>query len=164
MIIEVSSRGWLSYGGRRIRCTLGAAGVTSDKHEGDGATPRGEFPLRRILYRKDHLPPPKVSLPIKSIAKNDGWCDDPDDSLYNQQVTLPYNASCESLWHDQGLYDLIVVLGHNDDPVVVGRGSAIFLHIADEDFSPTKGCVAIPAKDLVLLVEAANSSTIIRII
>lgn len=163
MIIEVSSDGWLSYGDRRIRCALGHAGVTSEKREGDGATPLGDFALRRILFRQDRLSLPPISLPVSAIEKNDGWCDDPADAAYNQQVTLPYPASCESLWRDDRLYDLIVVLGQNDDPIVAGKGSAIFLHVVQEDLSPTEGCVAIPPGDLVSLVEAAETSTILRI-
>lgn len=163
MIIEVSSDGWLSYGSRRIRCALGRAGVTSEKREGDGATPLGNFALRRVLYRKDRISLPSISLPVASIEKNDGWCDDPIDPLYNQQVTLPYAASCENLWRDDRLYDLIVVLGQNDDPIVAGKGSAIFLHVVQEGLSPTEGCVAIPPGDLISLVEAADSSTILRI-
>lgn len=163
MIIEVTRDGWLSYEGRRIRCALGPAGVTSNKHEGDKATPLGTFPLRRALFRGDRLTQPVTALPIAPISENDGWCDDPKSSQYNQQVTLPHDASCESLWRADPLYDLIVVLGHNDDPIVAGNGSAIFLHVAQADFSPTEGCVAIALEELISLVEAADLETRLRI-
>ena len=82
------------------------------------------------------------------MTANDGWCDDPDDPKYNQHVVLPYKASHETLMREDGLYDLVVVLGYNDKPVIAGRGSAIFLHVAQPDFAPTEGCVALALDDL----------------
>lgn len=163
MIIEVTADGWLSFDGQRMRCALGRAGMTSNKREGDGATPRGDFPLRRVLFRQDRVSPPKTTLQVAPIGRDDGWCDEPGDPLYNQPVTLPYEASCESLWRDDRLYDMIVVLGHNDDPVVAGGGSAIFLHVAEGDYGPTEGCVAVAVDDLVGIVETSDNSTILRI-
>ncbi|HEX7760428.1 MAG TPA: L,D-transpeptidase family protein, partial [Caulobacteraceae bacterium] len=82
------------------------------------------------------------------IAPSDGWCDAPADPAYNRPVTLPYPASAEHLWREDHVYDLIVVLGHNDDPPVAGMGSAIFLHLARPDYAPTEGCVALSRPDL----------------
>ena len=87
-------------------------------------------------------------MPLEPIAPDDGWCDDPADADYNRMVRLPHPARCEELWRDDALYDLIGVLGWNDAPVVRGRGSAIFLHVARPDFAPTEGCVALAATDL----------------
>jgi L,D-peptidoglycan transpeptidase YkuD (ErfK/YbiS/YcfS/YnhG family) len=140
--------GSLIAGGRTLACALGRSGLTGDKREGDGATPVGHFPLRRVLYRPDRLAPPPTSLPIVAIAPADGWCDSPSDPGYNRQVRLPYPASAEGLWRADHLYDIVVVLGHNDDPVVPGRGSAIFFHLAASDYAPTAGCIALASRDM----------------
>ena len=148
MDIIVSSTGTLSYECKSVRCTLGHGGVRADKLEGDGATPIGCFALRRVLYRADRIAKPATSLPISAINRSDGWCDATDDAKYNQAVTLPYPASAEMLWREDNLYDLIVVLGHNDDPPVSGAGSAIFWHVANADYTPTEGCIATPLANL----------------
>jgi L,D-peptidoglycan transpeptidase YkuD (ErfK/YbiS/YcfS/YnhG family) len=152
MDVTVSSAGWLAWPGRRVRCALGRSGVAAEKREGDGATPAGLFPVRRALYRPDRLARPATSLTLGPIAPEDGWCDAPQDPLYNRQVRLPYGASHERLWRDDGLYDALIVLGHNDAPPVPGRGSAVFLHVARPDYAPTAGCVALALPDLLALL------------
>lgn len=132
----------------RLRCALGAAGVTGVKREGDKATPAGRFPLRRVLYRPDRLAAPQTALPVAPIRPQDGWCDAPGDPRYNEPVTLPYAASHERLWRDDRLYDIVVILGYNDAPPIAGKGSAIFLHVARPDYAPTEGCVALALADL----------------
>lgn len=156
MDILVTPAGRLSWQGCSSRCALGPSGVRVDKCEGDGATPAGAFPLRRVLYRADRLAPPPTRLALAALAENDAWCDDPKDPRYNQQLRLPYPASHEHLWRGDHLYDVIVVLGYNDAPVVPGRGSAIFLHVARPDFGPTAGCVAIALADLLALLVAVG--------
>ena len=150
-VIEVLADGRLSFGGQTYRCALGRGGVAAEKREGDGATPAGRFPLRRVLYRADRLPAPTTALPVATISKTDGWCDDPADPAYNLPVALPSEAGHERLWREDGLYDVVVVLGHNDDPPVPGLGSAIFFHVAAPDLVPTEGCVAL-ARPLLLAV------------
>lgn len=163
MEIEVRADSVLAWDGRELRCSLGPAGVTCFKREGDGATPAGDFPLRRVLFRKDRLAAPATRLPVAPIGRDDGWCDDPGDANYNRQVRLPYSASAERLWRADGVYDVLVVLGHNDDPVVPGAGSAIFLHVARPDFGPTEGCIAVALPDLLRLLGACGPETRIRV-
>lgn len=139
-------------GERVVKCALGHSGMSANKREGDGATPIGRFPLRRVLYRADRLTLPYTELPTSVIEPSDGWCDDPASPDYNRQVRLPITASHEHLWRMDELYDIVVVLGHNDDPPVAGLGSAIFLHVAKPDFAPTEGCVAIARGDLLALL------------
>lgn len=146
----------LQWGGRRFVCALGRSGVRADKVEGDGATPAGSFALRRVLYRPDRLAPPRTALPVAALNPHDGWCDDPADRLYNQQIRQPYAASFEMLWRTDEVYDVIVVLGHNDSPPVSGRGSAIFMHVATRDYAPTAGCIALTRKDLLSILEACD--------
>jgi L,D-peptidoglycan transpeptidase YkuD (ErfK/YbiS/YcfS/YnhG family) len=135
-------------------CALGRAGITGDKREGDHATPRGLLVMREAFYRADRLARPLIRLPIRPLEPHDGWCDDPLDRCYNRPVRHPYPASAERLWREDHLYDLIVVLGHNDQPPVPGRGSAIFLHVARPDFGPTEGCVALQLEDLLALLQS----------
>ena len=163
MLIKVAAGGLLSFEGRQFRCALGRTGLSSHKREGDGATPVGSFPLRRLLYRPDRLARPPSALPAAPLAAHDGWCDDPAHPDYNRQVRLPHPARCEALWREDGLYDLIGVLGHNDDPPVPGLGSAIFLHVAAPDHAPTAGCVALALPDLLELVQAAEPGSMIEI-
>ena len=156
--------GWAELGERRWRCVLGAGGVREDKVEGDGATPAGEYPLRRLYFRNDRLVLPKVALPARPIAEHDGWCDDPRSASYNRLVRVPNEWSHERLWRDDGLYDLLVVVGYNDNPPEGEWGSAIFLHIAREDFSPTRGCVAFERVALIELVGLLTPSTRLRVL
>lgn len=146
----------LEAGGASYPCQVGRSGITASKREGDGATPVGCFPLRLVYYRPDRLAPPSTRLPLRALTPQDGWCDDPAHPDYNRPVALPFAASHEALWRDDGVYDLIVVLGHNDDPPRPGLGSAIFLHLSREDGGPTAGCVALTLPDLLrVLADAA---------
>jgi len=159
----VTAAGILEFGGQRMECALGRAGITRDKTEGDGATPAGNFALRRVLFRSDRIGPPDTALPTRPLQPSDGWCDDPRDPAYNQPVTLPYRASAEALWRDDGLYDVIVILGHNDDPPGPGAGSAIFMHVARPTGAPTEGCVALALPDLLAVLGACAPGDRLRV-
>jgi len=161
--IAVSADGRLSFRGRRYRCALGRNGIVGGKHEGDGATPAGRWPLRRLLYRADRLARPASGLPTAALRPDDGWCDASGDAAYNTAVRLPYAASAEALWRTDGLYDLIAVVGYNDAPVLPGLGSAIFLHVAAPGYGPTEGCVALALADLLEVLSAADEATELRI-
>ena len=156
--------GWAALGERRWRCVLGAGGVREDKVEGDAATPAGEYPLRRIYFRNDRLVLPKVDLPARPIAEHDGWCDDPRAPTYNRLVRIPNDWSHEQMWREDELYDVVVVVGYNDDPPEGEWGSAIFLHIAREDLAPTRGCVAFARADLLELLPLLTSRTRLRVL
>lgn len=145
---RLTAEGWLVMNGQRFRAALGAAGITDHKQEGDQATPRGLLLLRRVLYRADRLQPPRSAVPIEPIAPGDGWCDDPAHPDYNRMIRLPHPARHEALWREDAVYDIIGVLGWNNAPVLRGRGSAIFLHLARPDYPPTEGCVALARPDL----------------
>jgi len=137
-----------------FRAALGRSGVRSDKHEGDGATPVGSLPLRRVLYRADRSPPPECAVPVEPIALTDGWCDDERQADYNRMIRLPHDGHYEELWRQDGIYDIVGVLGWNDGPVQRGRGSAIFLHVARSEYQPTEGCIALALPDLLRLLAA----------
>ena len=148
MLAWVGGDGFLRMGDGQWRCCHGRTGLRHHKQEGDGASPIGLLTLRRVLFRADRGPAPDTVTPLEPIGPEDGWCDDPADQRYNRAVRLPYAGRHEALWRDDGLYDIVGVLGWNDDPVVPGNGSAIFLHAARLDYAPTEGCVALAIRDL----------------
>ena len=161
--ILVKPDGTLHVGDKHFQCALGRGGMIHQKKEGDGGTPIGAFPVRRVLYRADRLDRPQTYLPVAAIAEIDGWCDDPSKPDYNQQISFPFDGSAEHLWRDDHLYDVIVVLGHNDEPIIAGNGSAIFMHVAKPDYSPTEGCVALALDDLLTVLKDCSPDTTIRI-
>lgn len=159
MEIAVWPPGHLQWLGKRVRCALGRGGIRAAKREGDGATPAGMFPLGNVFYRADRLAPPETALPVRALQPDDGWCDDPADPAYNRLVRLPFAGGHETLWRDDALYDVIVELGFNRDPVEPGLGSAIFLHRAKPDYAPTEGCIGLALDDLLALLRDCDAST-----
>ncbi|MGC9269691.1 L,D-transpeptidase family protein [Acidiphilium sp.] len=151
-VAVVSGDAFLHFAGRFYRVAIGAHGICRDKQEGDEGTPSGHLPLRRVLYRADRVAPPDCVVPVEPIARADGWCDDPAHADYNKPVRLPHPARHETMWRADSLYDIVGVLGWNDDPVQRGRGSAIFLHIARPDYRPTAGCIALASSDLIAIL------------
>lgn len=163
------SRGTLSVGDNTYPCALGKEGFTINKQEGDHKSPVGEFVLRSVYYRYDKLDGPiYTKVPMMALLREDGWCDDPNDEAYNKAVMLPYHASAENLWRDDDLYDVLVVLGYNDDPVIPGNGSAIFMHVArdlnDDSFKGTEGCVSLKKDHLLELLPMLTPETSLEII
>ncbi len=148
MLTREGDKNFLVWNEQPVRCAVGRGGIGVKGGEGDGITPAGIWPLRRVLHRPDRIRSLLTRLPASHIAPDDGWCDAPNDPNYNLPIKLPYAASHENLWRDDALYDALVVIGYNDDPIVAGKGSAIFLHMAREDYAPTEGCVALARTDL----------------
>jgi L,D-peptidoglycan transpeptidase YkuD (ErfK/YbiS/YcfS/YnhG family) len=157
------TRGTARLGERTFACALGRSGLVAAKREGDGGTPVGRFPFRRLLYRSDRVARIETRLPARHIERHDGWCDDPASPDYNNPVRLPHPAHHEEMWLESALYDLVVVIGHNDDPVVPGAGSAVFLHVARADWSPTAGCIAFRREDLLTILAQVAVSDAVRI-
>lgn len=157
-----SSKPWLcelTFKGSRFLCALGANGVTENKKEGDGCTPAGQFQLRQGFFRQDRT---TVEVPaffnMTVTQPNFGWCDDPTNPLYNEFVFLPFSASHEDLWLQSHDYDVMAVIGYNDDPVVPYQGSAIFFHVSPA-YGPTAGCVALLEADLKWVLAQITPST-----
>ena len=151
----------LAHGVRRA--ALGRSGVHALKREGDGATPLGRFPVREVLYRADRVARPRSKLPVRAIRDGDAWCEDPADRNYNRLVTLAPGCNADRLKRADHLYDLILVLGHNDRPRVRGRGSAVFVHLPREGYTPTAGCIALSMRDLLMLLAHAGPRTTILV-
>ena len=158
-----ASRAALVVAGRHFPCALGRNGTRQRKCEGDGRTPAGTFPLRALLYRPDRVRRPAGRLPAVPLAPGDGWCDAAGARAYNRPVSRPSPERNETLWRDDGLYDLVVVIGHNDMPVIPGAGSAIFLHVATPDLGPTEGCIALRRPDIARIVGRLGPGTRIAV-
>lgn len=162
-LITVKADGNFTFLGQTFTCAIGRCGLTKDKREGDGATPIGEFPLRNVMYRADRVRKPVCNLPTQPIKYYDGWCDAPSDPSYNQMVQLPQKVSTERLWRNDNLYDIVVVIGYNDRPAIPGLGSAIFLHVATDNYAPTSGCIALKWNDLITILGNSCCNTRLKI-
>jgi L,D-peptidoglycan transpeptidase YkuD (ErfK/YbiS/YcfS/YnhG family) len=164
MRITVLPTNYLSWNNHCVRCDFGRNGIHLNKKEGDGATPTGVFPLRRAFFRADRLPTPNTGLKIKALKPDDGWSDDPSDPAYNKLIKRPHQFRHEKLWREDHVYDVIIELGQNDNPPIPGKGSAIFIHVAHSDRSPTEGCLALKLEDLILLLKECDKMSTIAIL
>ncbi len=156
----------LNFEDQVIPCTIGRSGScpADQKREGDGCTPRGKWPIRTVLFRPGRSTlPRRLKLPWRWIGAQDGWSDDPSDPSYNQPVCLPHPFSAESLIREDPLYDIIIILGHNDDPPVSDKGSAIFFHICYEN-RDTEGCVAITRPNMDALLPKLEPGDVMEIV
>ena len=152
-------RKYLYYLNYKIKCAIGKNGITKNKKEGDLKTPSGIFKLKKIFYRKDRIKFINTILKKNFIKKNIGWCDDPTSKYYNREIKFPFKGSAEKLWRKDNIYDLIIVLNYNFNPIIKNKGSAIFLHICKKNYAPTKGCVAISKKDMMNLLDNIKNNT-----
>ena len=155
---------FLNYGDYKVKCVIGKRGISSFKKEGDLTTPRGKFQIKGLFYRKDRIKRLKTKLKKITITKNMGWCDDPESKQYNKLIKLPFSQSREKLYRKDNIYDLILILNYNMDPVKKNKGSAIFIHVAKKKMTPTKGCLAIKKIDLLKLLKLIEKKTLVKII
>ena len=142
-----------------VPCALGRSGIAIKKKEGDGITPVGNFSLLNVMVRNDRQAFPNTGLSISTISSNDFWCDDPASPDYNRLVGFPYNGSHEKLYRDDGLYDIIVEVDYNRTAPIPGKGSAIFIHVAQSAYQPTEGCIALTLTDLLELLKSCDKNT-----
>lgn len=162
-MIIVKKTGYLTYKNLKFRCALGKAGVKKKEKEGDNITPKGIFKINKIYYRPDKIKNFTSVLKKIKIKRNMGWCDDPKSNFYNQQIKLPSKFSYEKLYRSDNLYDIILVLDYNTNPIIKSKGSAIFIHIAKNSYKKTKGCIALKKKHLVKLISQIKINTKIKI-
>ena len=152
-------RGWLTAGGTTIPVALGRGGIRANKREGDGGTPKGTFRPRQLWWRADRHKRPATFLPVRPIGPEDAWCEDPNSRHYNQPVRLDRARSGDRLRREDHLYDFIIEIDHNSAPRIAGRGSAVFLHLARQNFGPTAGCVAMTKSAMLQLLRRLGPET-----
>ena len=152
-------RGWLTAAGQTVPVALGRGGIRANKREGDGGTPKGIFRPRQLWWRADRYPRPRTFLPVRAIGPEDAWCEDPSSRHYNQPVRRNRTRAGDRLRRDDHLYDFIVEIDHNSSPPIKGRGSAVFLHLARENFEPTAGCVSMTKSVMLRLLQRLGPDT-----
>jgi L,D-peptidoglycan transpeptidase YkuD (ErfK/YbiS/YcfS/YnhG family) len=152
-------RGWLMARDQTIPVALGRGGIRANKREGDGGTPKGTFRPRQLWWRADRHPRPRTFLPVRAIGPQDAWCEDPASRHYNQPMRLDRGSGGDRLQRDDQLYDFIIEIDHNTHPRIAGRGSAVFLHLARPDFSPTAGCVSMTRAAMLRLLARLGPET-----
>ncbi|MDD3663455.1 MAG: L,D-transpeptidase family protein [Candidatus Pacebacteria bacterium] len=153
----------LSIDGVSFFCLFGEKGITEDKIEGDLKTPIGVFKIDKIFYRADKIEKPESPIETVPISKDDGWCDDKNREEYNSLIKLPFDGRFENLWREGDEYDIIITLDYNTSPVIKGKGSAIFIHVAKENMNYTEGCLALKKEDLIKIIDKLESSSTIEI-
>ena len=155
---------FVSYNNYKAKCAIGKRGISIKKKEGDFVTPKGTFKIKEIFYRKDRVQSLISKLKKTVIKKNMGWCDDPKSTKYNKLIYFPFKYSAEKLYRKENIYDIILVLNFNMNPVKKNKGSAIFIHVAKKNFQPTQGCIALNKSDLIELVKSIKKNTVVKII
>jgi L,D-peptidoglycan transpeptidase YkuD (ErfK/YbiS/YcfS/YnhG family) len=163
-MIIVKKAGYLIYKDLKFRCSVGINGIKNKRKEGDGITPKGIFLLKKIFYRQDRIKNVKSKIKKIKITKNMGWCDDPKSYFYNRLVKIPNKFSYEKLYRKDSLYNIIIVLDYNLNPIIKNKGSAIFIHVANKNYKSTQGCIALKQNDLLKLIELIKNNQKIIII
>ena len=153
------TEGWLVAGPQIVPVSLGRSGIKANKFEGDGGTPKGTFYPVRLWWRADRHSRPRTHLPVRAIRPSDAWSEDPDDRHYNRAITRNLNESGDALMRDDHLYDFIIEIDHNTRPRIAHRGSAVFVHLARENFSPTAGCVGLTRSAMLRLLARIGPAT-----
>ena len=154
---------FLTYGNYKVKCAIGKRGIRKKRKEGDLITPKGNYSIKNVFYRKDRVKNLKTKLKKNIINKNFGWCDDPKSRKYNQLIKYPFNYSYEKLYRKDRIYDIIIVLDYNINPIKKNLGSAIFIHVTKSNYIRTKGCVAIKKGSLRKLIQLINKNTKVKI-
>ena len=158
-MIIINKYGYLKYKDLKFKCALGKSGVGKKKIEGDNITPQGIYKIIKIYYRKDRIKKISSKFKLIKIKKNMGWCDDPKSNKYNQLINLPSDFNHEKLYRRDSVYDLILILNYNMNPIVKGKGSGIFIHISKKNYKKTAGCIALKKSHLIQLVKKIERRT-----
>ena len=162
MLIYLKNNNTLCVDEFQFRCAIGKNRLKKNKIEGDGSTPIGKFKLLNLYYRKDKIKYIKTNLNKIFIKKNLGWCDDVKSKFYNKPISINKNIKHEKMFRHDKKYDLIIVLDYNFKKPILGKGSAIFIHITN-DYKPTAGCIALKKKDLLILLKLISKNTFLKI-
>lgn len=155
---ERTGNNWTNVDSLNFAVNIGYGGFAAAdrKHEGDGKTPTGIFPITRYFSKQQDF---MARLKKIEITHNTIWVDDPTDSLYNTyfEQTPKERRKGEKLLRKDGLYNYVMVIDYNQkrEP---GKGSAIFLHCWSKQGKPTLGCIAVEENNLLKIFEWIDSS------
>ena len=157
------NKNYLTYNKLKVKCAVGKKGIGNKRKEGDLITPKGQFKIKYILYRKDRVKKIKSKIRKIIIRKNMGWCNDIRSNNYNKLIKLPTVYNHEKLYKKENIYDVILVLNFNMYPIIKNKGSAIFIHIAKKNYKKTEGCVAIKKIQLLKIIKELKKNTCVKI-
>ena len=158
MHIKINKK-YLSFNNYKAKCAIGKRGIGYKRKEGDLITPIGRYKIKYILFRRDRIKRIQTKIKKFEIKKNMGWCDDPKSKKYNKLIKLPFSYRYEKLYRKENIYDIILVLNFNMNPIIKNRGSAIFIHVAKKNYSKTQGCIAINKVNLIKIVKKIDKKT-----
>ena len=164
MSIIVKNKDTLIYDDFVFRCCIGKNGFTENKIEGDKKTPKGNFKIDCLYFRKDRKKKPQSNLKTIEIKKNMGWCDDVNSrNYYNKLIKISQNLNHEKLFRYDYKYDFFLPIKYNWENTILGKGSAIFIHLT-KNYKPTAGCIGLSEKDFLILIKLIKKDTIVKIL
>ena len=163
MTILVKNKYTLQINEFKFRCCIGKNGSTSNKKEGDKKTPKGNFEIENLYFRKDRKEKPSTLLKCVQIKEDMGWCDDVHfPKKYNKLFKIKNNIKHEKLKRNDYKYDFLIPIKYNFKIPITGRGSCIFIHLT-KDYKPTAGCIALKEKDFLIMVKLIKKNSKIKI-
>ena len=146
-----------------FRCCVGKRGLTKNKKEGDRKTPKGNFKIENLYFRKDRLKKPLTLLKCIKIEKNMGWCYDINfPKKYNRLIKIDKKVGHEKLMRKDHKYDFLIPIKYNFKKPTIGLGSCIFIHLT-KDYKPTAGCIALKKKDFLIMLKIIKKNSYIKI-
>ena len=163
MTIILKNKETLHYKEFKFKCCFGKNGLTKNKIEGDKKTPKGTYTLGSLYYRKNKNIKPSTKLKCVAITKKMGWCNDiKNKKYYNKLIKINNKIKHEKLYRNDYKYDYFIPINYNTKKTILGKGSAIFLHLT-KNFKPTAGCIAIQKKEFLILIKVIQKKTKIKI-
>ena len=162
MLIRLKNKDTLNIDEFSFKCSIGKNGLKSKKVEGDLATPKGTYLLKKLYYRSDKFKKIETLIPKIRIKKNMGWCNDPKNRFYNSLIKIRKKVKHEKMYRKDRKYDLVIVIDYNLKKPTPFKGSAIFIHLT-QNYKPTAGCIALGKNDMLVLLKIINKKTKINI-
>ena len=165
MTIVLKNKASLQFDDFVFDCAIGKKGLVKKKIEGDKKTPIGTYSLGNLYYRKDRNPKPLTKLKCIPIKKNMGWCNDiRSKKFYNKLINLSKikNVRYEKIFRKDYKYDFLIPIYYNFKKPIIGKGSAIFLHLTKK-YKPTAGCVSLAKKYFLIILKLINKKTKFKI-
>ena len=163
MTIFLKNKHTLQIDEFKFKCCIGKKGSTSNKKEGDKKTPKGNFEIENLYFRKDRITKPKTSIKCVEIKGSMGWCDDINaPKKYNKLIKINKTIKHEKLLRKDYKYNLLIPIKYNFKKPITGKGSCIFIHLT-KNYIPTAGCIALKEKDFLILLKLIRRNSKIKI-